>query len=85
MKNYKCPRCNGGEFVKSTPCPACDGTGNIPETIINSLKRYGRQHEVVLEELIGILKNGMDHFYFWRNGVYHGVEYKGENRGYIHT
>jgi hypothetical protein len=94
---YACPHCVYGELEYSkTPgklqthgivqdCPACDGTGQIPDAIIEGLKRYCQQHNIVLDVLVADLKNRTDHFYFWRNNMYHGVEFAGSNRGYIHT
>jgi hypothetical protein len=66
-------------------CPACDGAGYISDVIMDSLNRYCKQHTVSIDELMGLLKNSSDHFCFWINGMYHGVEFTGTNRGYIHT
>ena len=66
-------------------CPACDGLGYIHSDIMTSLDRYCMRHNVEIAEMVAILKNGSDHFYFWRNNMYHGVEFTKEHRGYIHT
>jgi hypothetical protein len=95
MEKYPCPHCsNGSEYSERYKslikgplvCKACDGTGEMPEVIVESLEKYCGQHEgVTMEWMIENLKNGIDHFYFWRHNMYHGVEFAGNNRGYIHT
>ena len=72
-------------FPDVIDCPACDGTGYLHQDIVDSLEKYCGNHNCSMEELIGLLKNGSDHFYFWRNNMYHGVEFTKEHRGYIHT
>jgi hypothetical protein len=97
-KKYVCLKCDYDHTYNNLPrgqvssrtgeakvCEACDGEGFIPETIMKGIERYCGQQGIVLDEVMGQLKNGQDHFYFWRNGMYHGVEYRGEHRGYLHT
>lgn len=90
-KKWLCPRCEAiqnctekGTFMN---CPACDGIGFLHNDIINSLMRFGKNHNTLLEGLLIDLKyDGMNKcFYFERNGMYYGVEYLPPNRGYIHT
>jgi len=68
-------------------CKACGGTGHIPALVLAALMRYARQHEnddhgcPSAMELADSLKWDMDHFYFERAGIYHGIELD----GHIHT
>jgi hypothetical protein len=77
----KCPHCAGAG------CRACGLTGYIPALVLAALMRYARQHEnddhgcPSAMELADQLKWNVDHFYFSRAGMYHGVELK----GHIHT
>ena len=76
---------NTNEVVDIKNCPACDGTGYLHQDIVESLEKYCKQHNIDIDDLIRLLKNGSDHFYFWQNNIYHGVEFVKEHRGYIHT
>jgi len=68
-------------------CKACGGTGKIPALVLAALMRYARQHEnddhgcPSAMELVSQLKWSVDHFYFERAGIYHGIELD----GHIHT
>ena len=62
-----------------TDCNACNGTGNVPDVVINSIKkRYPEKAEKILSEL----KWGGDHYYFILDSLYVGCEVKD---GYLHT
>jgi hypothetical protein len=84
-----CPCCMGIGLSLSSKgsCKACGGTGRLPALVLAALMRYARQHEgddhgcPSATELARQLKWNVDHFYFERSGVYHGVELDGQ----IHT
>lgn len=58
----------------------------VPLAVREGVERYCRQHvgeekPPVASELVVALGWGGDHYYFWRCGMYHGVELDGT----VHT
>lgn len=56
----------------------------MPAPVLEGLRRYGRQHSIegeAFEAFMASVRWGLDHYYFWRAGTYHGVELN----GYVHT
>jgi len=63
-----------GSVEKWIDCKACNGTGFIPDAVIEGIKR---SFPNVTEMTLSTLKWDMDHFYFIRLGLYCGVELDG--------
>lgn len=63
-------------------CNACDGTGNIPQAVVDSVTRFGeRTSPEKAQEYLSNLRWSSDHYSFMVGSMYVGVE----TDGYLHT
>lgn len=94
----QCPRCAyDQQFYKSPPgkvvrnpaalgvwddCQACNGTGSIPEVVLESIKNALPKQFAEIQADPKLLRWSGDHYSFMCGGMYVGVEVKD---GYLHT
>ncbi len=76
------------ESIKEVEMSNCNSNPSIPVPVKEAIDRYAKQHKLTTEEHVNLLSpanlrwDSLNKcFFFWRNGVYHGVEVD----GYLHT
>ena len=73
------------KYAKGEPvfddCNACNGTGEVPEVVLNSVRRFSRGDDIKAELYLSDLRWSGDHYSFMCGNMYVGVEVD----GYLHT